>query len=66
MSRRSIPRRSFLPELTEFANAIRHNAATGPRSLSVAKDVPALMEKQRAKLARRAARAGHKGNADVR
>lgn len=53
------PRR-FYHELIPLANRLAQiNAATPPR-LSTAKDVPALMDKQAAKLARRAHRAGYR------
>lgn len=50
-------RARFFNELIPLANALEGIYLNTPRPLSTCKDVPALMEKRAAKLARRAARA---------
>lgn len=52
-------RRTFFRELTPLARAIAASAARQPPKLSEAKDVPEIMAKRAAKLARRAARAAN-------
>lgn len=50
----------FFDSLTPLANKLREVADKIPMPLSVAKDYHECKAKQNAKLARRAARAGHK------
>jgi hypothetical protein len=57
-------RNSFYRELTPLANKLRDMASKAPAPLSVAKNYNECMAKQSAKLARRAARAGHKPSFD--
>jgi hypothetical protein len=53
-------RSSFFKELTPLANKLGELRDATPAPLSHAKNYHACMDKQAAKLARRAARAGHK------
>lgn len=54
-------RNTFFRELTPLANKLRDMASKAPEPLSTAKDYHQCQAKQAAKLARRAARAGHQG-----
>lgn len=53
-------RHTFFDELTPLANKLAKIRDATPPRLSTAKDVPAIMAKQAAKLARRAHRAGYR------
>lgn len=50
----------FFHQLTPLAKALEKVREATPPQLSTCKDVPAIMSKRAAKLARRAARAGFK------
>lgn len=54
-------KRHFFHELTPLAEKLREIRAETPQRLSLAKDVPELMEKRSAKLQRRAERARKAG-----
>lgn len=56
-------RNTFFHELTPLANRLAQIRDETPPRLSTCKDVPALMEKRAAKLARRAERARRGGEA---